>query len=228
MAMIASRLLGSVAGGFPNEPYLDASEPKDSSKWNAAGWTGALVDALAGTRGVLVFKRSPEVRKALAAVQADQPKPKKVLRKDRSAFKKLEPYSPPQMMMPMMPMGAMPQMPMPAKMPKQVQAAPQEVAAGGQKAPVAIKREGGALTVLNDKSVIEAKIKDIAVQIIGDDEGVDADIPLMQAGLTSNTAVMLRDELSKDIPGVNLPPTLMFDYPSIAAIAEFIVEKANS
>merc|ERR1712151_1237052 len=97
---------------------------------------------------------------------------------------------------------------------------------GPGKAPVVVK-SGGALTSLTDKSVVEAKIKDIAVQIIGDDEGVDADIPLMQAGLTSNTAVMLRDELSKDIPGINLPPTLMFDYPSIAAIADFIVEKAS-
>merc|ERR1719277_1823809 len=112
---------------------------------------------------------------------------------------------------------------MPQAMPQAGGPAPE---AGPGKAPVVVK-SGGALTTLTDKSVVEAKIKDIAVQIIGDDEGIDADLPLMQAGLTSNTAVMLRDELSKDIPGVNLPPTLMFDYPSIAAIAEFIVEKAS-
>merc|ERR1719498_970386 len=104
-------------------------------------------------------------------------------------------------MMPMMPMGMpMPQMPMPQmpkKMPAASAAAAPEAAAG--KSAVAVK-SSGALTTLTDKSVIEAKIKDIAVQIIGDDDGVDADIPLMQAGLTSNTAVMLRDELSKDIP----------------------------
>lgn len=79
-----------------------------------------------------------------------------------------------------------------------------------------------------DAAVIRAKILEIATQIIGeDDEGIDADMPLMQAGLTSNTAVLLRDELSKDLPGVNLPPTLMFDYPSISAIADFVVERAK-
>merc|ERR1711907_281564 len=104
----------------------------------------------------------------------DKPKPKKVL-KDRSAFKKLEPYSPPQAMMPMMPMGMpMPQMPMP-QMPKKMPAASAAAApaAAAGKSAVAVK-SSGALTTLTDKSVIEAKIKDIAVQIIGDDDGVDA------------------------------------------------------
>jgi len=79
-----------------------------------------------------------------------------------------------------------------------------------------------------DPGAIKSKILDLAVQIIGDSEGVDIDMPLMEAGLTSNTAVILRDELSKDLPGINLPPTLMFDYPSIGAIAEFVMEKASA
>merc|ERR1712039_576101 len=178
----------------------------------------------ASTRGLLVLKKAPiavDVAKALEAEAKAKVAPKKVAKKDRFAFKKLEPAPPP---MPMMPMPMMPMGGMPAQMPKAGAPPPD---AGGGKAPIVVK-SGGALTALTDKSVVEAKIKDIAVQIIGDDEGIDADLPLMQAGLTSNTAVMLRDELSKDIPGVNLPPTLMFDYPSIAAIADFIVEKATS
>jgi tetratricopeptide (TPR) repeat protein/acyl carrier protein len=105
-------------------------------------------------------------------------------------------------------------------------AAPAPEAADKQ---IAVK-SGGALMVSAgmDASIVRNKILDIATQIIGDDEeGIDADMPLMQAGLTSNTAVLLRDELSKDLPGVNLPPTLMFDYPSISAIADFIVENAK-
>lgn len=74
--------------------------------------------------------------------------------------------------------------------------------------------------------IVSAKIKEVAMGIIGDDEDIEVDMPLMQAGLTSNTAVLLRDEMSTTIPGVNLPPTLMFDYPSIQAIADYIVEKA--
>mmetsp|Transcript_68023 Transcript_68023/g.107891 ORF Transcript_68023/g.107891 Transcript_68023/m.107891 type:complete len:488 (-) Transcript_68023:80-1543(-) len=124
--------------------------------------------------------------------------------------------------------GKMPpaQWKMPAK-PQQVATQPQEEAKSAS-APMA-KREGGALVVTKgmDASIVRAKILDIATSIIGDGDPIDADDPLMAAGLTSNTAVLLRDELSKDLPGVGLPPTLMFDYPSIAAIADFIVEKAS-
>merc|ERR1711924_57276 len=104
-------------------------------------------------------------------------------------------------------------------------AAPQ--AGAGPAAPI-VRAPGDKLHVTAgmDASVVAVKITEIAVQIIGDDEDIDLDMPLMQAGLTSNTAVMLRDELSKDLPGVNLPPTLMFDYPSITAISEFIIERA--
>lgn len=115
---------------------------------------------------------------------------------------------------------------MPAKMPTQAAPEQQASAAAG---PVVVAREGSPLTVSAgmDAGIVRQKILDIATQIIGDEEGIDADMPLMQAGLTSNTAVLLRDELSRDLPGVNLPPTLMFDYPSIAAIADFVVEKAG-
>merc|ERR1711908_139816 len=146
---------------------------------------------------------------------------------------KLAPTSAAMMPNDMMAMMAMMQSQGPApkaKMPQQMQAAPQqEGGGGGGEARVVVQREGGPLIVSAgmDPTIVANKIQEIAVSIIGDDEGLDVDTPLMQAGLTSNTAVMLRDELSKDIPGVNLPPTLMFDYPSITAIAEFIVEKAK-
>merc|ERR1712048_122894 len=98
-------------------------------------------------------------------------------------------------------------------------------AAGG----AVVKKGGGsgALTVLNEESVIK-KVKEVAMGIVGDDEDIEIDTPLMQAGLTSNTAVTLRDELSQELPGINLPPTLLFDYPSIQGISDFIVEKAQS
>merc|ERR1711879_1142767 len=118
---------------------------------------------------------------------------------------------------------------MPKAMPK-AKAAPQmaEAPAQDKAAPVARTGGGGPLQVTAgmDPGIVSAKILEIATAIIGDEEGIDADTPLMQAGLTSNTAVMLRDELSKDLPGVKLPPTLMFDYPSISAIADFVVEQA--
>lgn len=90
----------------------------------------------------------------------------------------------------------------------------------------AFRRDGASPLDMSkglDPEVIRGKIHELAAQIIGDSEGLDIDLPLMEAGLTSNTAVILRDELSKDLPGVKLPPTLIFDYPSIGAITEFVL-----
>lgn len=119
-------------------------------------------------------------------------------------------------------------MKMPTNMPA-AKAAPAPQAAAPPPAPGApVVKSSGALQVTAgmDASIVSAKILDIAKQIIGDEDDIEVDMPLMQAGLTSNTAVLLRDEMAKDLPGVNLPPTLMFDYPSIAAIADFVVERA--
>jgi len=75
--------------------------------------------------------------------------------------------------------------------------------------------------------VIQKQISDIAKALIGDDEDIDLDTPLMEAGLTSNTAVSLRNGLSEQLPGVNLPVTLTFDYPSIGAMTELVLENAS-
>jgi len=87
-------------------------------------------------------------------------------------------------------------------------------------------REGAPLELSAgmDPAIIRNKVAELAGAIIGDTEDLEVDTPLMEAGLTSNSAVLLRDELSKDLPGISLPPTLIFDYPSIAAISEFVVE----
>merc|ERR1719454_979333 len=115
-----------------------------------------------------------------------------------------------------------------AQMKQPIAAAAPEPAAG-QTAVVRKAGTAGVLDVSAGMTVesVSAKIKEVAMGIIGDEEDIEVDTPLMQAGLTSNTAVLPRDEMTTTIPGVNLPPTLMFDYPSISAIAEFIVEKAG-
>mmetsp|Transcript_145932 Transcript_145932/g.254609 ORF Transcript_145932/g.254609 Transcript_145932/m.254609 type:complete len:486 (+) Transcript_145932:84-1541(+) len=120
-----------------------------------------------------------------------------------------------------------PQFKMPMAPPQGGSAAP---AAAPEKAgPVVIQRDGSTLQLSKgmDTEVIVKKIQSIAKAIVGDEDEIESDTPLMQAGLTSNTAVILRDELAKDIPGISLPPTLLFDYPSIGAIADFIAEKAG-
>lgn len=113
------------------------------------------------------------------------------------------------------------------KAPAAAAAAPPD-AGGGHVAKTGVAGKLDLSSGVNAETVIKT-IRDVATGIIGDDDGeeIEADTPLMQAGLTSNTAVLLRDEMNSVLPGINLPPTLIFDYPSIAAMADFIVEKAG-
>lgn len=106
-----------------------------------------------------------------------------------------------------------------------------EPPAPGGAQPLAFKRDGASPLQVSagmDAGVVQSKIRELAAQIIGDSEDIDLDTPLLEAGLTSNTAVILRDELTKDLPGIGLPPTLIFDYPSVGAISEYILEKSKS
>ena len=56
-------------------------------------------------------------------------------------------------------------------------------------------------------------------------EEVDADTPLMDVGIDSIASVELRASLQKDFQGVQLPSTLMFNYPTITAMTEYIVDE---
>jgi len=89
------------------------------------------------------------------------------------------------------------------------------------------ERSGEKIAVAGlDIAVIKEKIQQVTKQIIDDDEPIESDMPLMEAGLTSNTAVVLRDALVEDLQGVSFPVTLVFDYPSIASIAEYVINAA--
>jgi len=109
---------------------------------------------------------------------------------------------------------------------QQGQAERQETAVAWPRGPA-----GPALNLSEGLSmeVVHSKIREIASRIVGADDGdIELDTPLMEAGLTSNSGILLRDELSKEIPGVHLPVTLVFDYPSISAMAELILQSTGS
>lgn len=101
---------------------------------------------------------------------------------------------------------------------------------GSQPEASVARRERGLVLDLSagvEEAAVRAKVLEIAGRITGAEDGeIEADTPLMEAGLTSNSAILLRDELSQEMPGVSLPITLVFDYPSIAAMAELIVESS--
>jgi acyl carrier protein len=75
-----------------------------------------------------------------------------------------------------------------------------------------------------DVAALEAMIAAETKKVIGDGDGegaaLDRDAPLMASGLDSLGAVELRGAIAaKVLGGVDLPATLLFDYPTIAAVA---------
>merc|ERR1711862_518447 len=100
--------------------------------------------------------------------------------------------------------------------------------AGGSMARV--EREKGAALDLSggiQEGAVKAKVLEMALRITGAEDGeIEADTPLMEAGLTSNSAILMRDELTQELPGINLPVTLVFDYPSVASMVELIMESS--
>merc|ERR1711862_256131 len=88
-----------------------------------------------------------------------------------------------------------------------------EVAGGGE--------EGVAVYTGPKMEDVMDTIKGAALDLIGADE-LAADEPLMDAGLDSLAAVEFGSILMKQFKGVNLPGTLMFDYPNTKLIGEFV------
>jgi len=122
---------------------------------------------------------------------------------------------------------AMPQQPVGGAIPFQPKQAQmqQQATAGGQS--MQLERAAGAKVQLSglSKDALESKIKEVVLSLIGEEEqeSLENDVPLMNAGLTSNTAILFRDVLTEEVQGVKLPPTLVFDYPSISDITDFII-----
>merc|ERR1712007_132072 len=84
---------------------------------------------------------------------------------------------------------------------------------------------GEKLSVGATTEAVVSRLAQITTLVLNADEAPEADVPLMQAGITSASAVQLRNEISTEVPGVDLPFTLIFDYPSINAIADYITSK---
>merc|ERR1712139_157367 len=70
------------------------------------------------------------------------------------------------------------------------------------------------------EELVEA-VKSTGLDLMGADD-LDNDTPLMDAGLDSLAAVEFQSMLAKQYSGVNLPATLIFDFPSAGAIADMV------
>ena len=57
---------------------------------------------------------------------------------------------------------------------------------------------------------------------------IDFDAPLMESGMDSMMAVDFRNALQEKLGGLKLSQTLMFDYPTLGKVSEYLVESVNA
>ncbi|CAK9057424.1 Mycoketide-CoA synthase (Polyketide synthase Pks12), partial [Durusdinium trenchii] len=81
-----------------------------------------------------------------------------------------------------------------------------------------------ALAGLSPEERLEAvrhTLRDLAREVI-DSADLEADNPLMESGMDSLSGVEFRNRLQTEFDGVNLPNSMVFDYPTVTELAGYI------
>mmetsp|Transcript_19966 Transcript_19966/g.37647 ORF Transcript_19966/g.37647 Transcript_19966/m.37647 type:complete len:746 (+) Transcript_19966:59-2296(+) len=79
-----------------------------------------------------------------------------------------------------------------------------------------------------DKTAATKKIMDLAAQVIAGDEGdLHADVPFMEAGIDSLGSVQLVTDVGREF-GLNLGPSVVFDYPTVAQLVDHVIEESGA
>jgi len=74
-----------------------------------------------------------------------------------------------------------------------------------------------------DPRMLQAKLQAISRDLFTVDE-VEADTPLLEAGLDSLSMLEFHGMVTRELPGITLSPTLLFDYPTIRELTDTLVE----
>ena len=91
---------------------------------------------------------------------------------------------------------------------------------GGKKAGGAGKNN--ALAAMSEEDRMATVLKSIRGAAEGMGLEMEAETPFMEAGIDSLSAVEFRNKVSSEFREVRLPSTLMFDYPSMSALAAYV------
>ena len=75
--------------------------------------------------------------------------------------------------------------------------------------------------------LLQSQVSNAVCEVLGNQAGVGADTPLTDAGLDSLGAVELRNALAR-LVGMDLPGTLVFDYPSMLSLSGYLVNQQAS
>jgi len=82
--------------------------------------------------------------------------------------------------------------------------------------------KGAALAAMPIEERQKAVMESIRSAASGMGLELEDDTPLMEAGIDSLSAVEFRNKVSTEFREVKLPSTLMFDYPSLAALTDYV------
>merc|ERR1719159_1034091 len=82
----------------------------------------------------------------------------------------------------------------------------------------AVKKIEGNLSEADVKKMIIGVLEDV----LGDASGVNFEGAFMDMGLDSLAAVEFRNRTQQAFGGLRLSPTLMFDYPTIADLTDYV------
>merc|ERR1711976_1158039 len=88
---------------------------------------------------------------------------------------------------------------------------------------------GGAVEVFQapDPMMVRQYILGLVQNMTGSSEEIDGDTPLMESGIDSLASVELRTKLQAEFR-LNLPSTVMFNYPTISTITDLLVEECTA
>jgi len=63
--------------------------------------------------------------------------------------------------------------------------------------------------------------------MVGADEDLALDNPFMEIGITSMNAVLFRNKLGNEFEGVDLPVTLVFDFPNMRDLTGMVLDNSS-
>jgi len=86
---------------------------------------------------------------------------------------------------------------------------------------------GGAVAAPKlDKATVKPKLDELVENAAASGEAIDADTPLMDAGIDSLASVTLVNDISREF-GITVAPSAVFDYPTTAALVDHIIEEGG-
>jgi len=79
-----------------------------------------------------------------------------------------------------------------------------------------------------DPEMVRKTIQEVTKKMVGKEDDLEADLPLMDLGINSTNAVIFRNKLTGEFKDVELPTTLIFDYPTVRSLLGLVVDQTTA